>query len=118
MELIVIAVVILMVVSNWKLFVKMGEPGWKVLIPLYSTYVLYNRVWSAGVGLAVIASAIVSYFFAPAALVTLVLAAICMHKMSKAFGKGAGTTVGLILLPFVFQPMLAFGDAQYQGPAL
>jgi hypothetical protein len=40
-----------------------------------------------------------------------------MHLLSKSFGKEAGFTVGLILLGFVFYPILAFGDAEYQGPA-
>ena len=34
-------------------------------------------------------------------------------RMSKFFGKGDGFTVGLILLGFIFIPILAFGDAQY-----
>jgi hypothetical protein len=35
--------------------------------------------------------------------------------LAESFGKGAGYAVGMILLPFIFYPMLAFGDAQYQG---
>jgi hypothetical protein len=30
------------------------------------------------------------------------------------FGKGPGFAVGMILLPFIFYPMLGFGDARYQ----
>jgi hypothetical protein len=30
---------------------------------------------------------------------------------------GAGTTVGLIFLPFIVAIILGFGDAEYQGPA-
>ena len=37
--------------------------------------------------------------------------------MAKAFGRGAGTGIGLWLVPFVFAPILGFGDAQYVGPA-
>ena len=37
--------------------------------------------------------------------------------MAKSFGRGGGTGIGLWLLPFVFAPMLGFGDAQYVGPA-
>ena len=35
--------------------------------------------------------------------------------LTKAFGKGVGFAVGLILLPFIFMPVLGFGDAQYVG---
>lgn len=34
--------------------------------------------------------------------------------MARVFGKSQAFGVGLILLPFVFYPMLAWGDAQYQ----
>ena len=36
-------------------------------------------------------------------------------KLAKAFGKGGGFAVGLIFLPYVFQPILAFSDAAYLG---
>jgi hypothetical protein len=36
--------------------------------------------------------------------------------LSKSFGKEEGFTVGLILLGFVFFPILGFGDARYLGP--
>jgi Family of unknown function (DUF5684) len=32
------------------------------------------------------------------------------------YGKGAGFTVGLIFLPFIFIPILGYGRAVYQGP--
>jgi len=34
-------------------------------------------------------------------------------KLSKAFGRGFGTTLGLIFLPNIFQLILAFGSAKY-----
>ena len=37
--------------------------------------------------------------------------------LAKSFGKGAGFGIGLILLSFIFFPILGFGSAQYQGPA-
>jgi len=36
--------------------------------------------------------------------------------LSKSFGKTEGFTAGLVLLPFIFFPILAFGDARYLGP--
>jgi hypothetical protein len=34
-------------------------------------------------------------------------------NVAKAYGKGAGTGLGLIILPFIFFPILGFGSAQY-----
>ena len=41
---------------------------------------------------------------------------ILLNELSKLFGKGVGYTVGIIFLPFIFLPMLAFGSAEYRGP--
>ena len=40
-----------------------------------------------------------------------------MVDLAKSFGKGGGFAAGLILLGFIFFPILAFGSSQYQGPA-
>jgi hypothetical protein len=39
-----------------------------------------------------------------------------VNELSKSFGKGAGFTVGMLFLPIIFYPILAFGSAQYVGP--
>lgn len=40
-----LAVLVLTIASWWVLYMKMGEPGWKVLIPFYGEYTLFKRVW-------------------------------------------------------------------------
>ena len=37
-------------------------------------------------------------------------------RMAKAYGKGTGFAIGLILLPNLFQLILAFGSSEYVGP--
>ena len=37
-----------------------------------------------------------------------------MHGISKSFGHGTGFTVGLVLLPFIFQLVLGFGSSEYR----
>ena len=32
----------------WRVFVKMGEPGWKALIPVYNLYVLAEHMFGKG----------------------------------------------------------------------
>ena len=36
---------VLSIAGTWKIFQKLGEPGWKCLIPFYSQYTLYKHVW-------------------------------------------------------------------------
>ncbi len=103
--LIWLAVALLMLVAAWKVFAKAGEPGWAAIVPIYNLVVLLKIVdkplwWF-------ILFLIPFVNFVAAILVTLALA--------DKFGKGAGFAVGMIVLPFVFYPILGFGDARYRG---
>ena len=46
-------------------------------------------------------------------IVNFIVLLIVVHEISKRFGRGIGTTIGLVCLPFVFWPILGFGSAQY-----
>jgi hypothetical protein len=100
------AILIVMVIAMWKLFSKAGQPGWAAIIPIYNVYVLLKVAGKPGWWLIL--------FLIP--VVSLVIAIITLHGVSTSFGKGAGFTVGLVLLPIVFFPMLAFGRATYTPP--
>ncbi|MDC0268494.1 DUF5684 domain-containing protein, partial [Akkermansiaceae bacterium] len=99
------AVIILVIASIWKIFTKAGKPGWASIIPIYNVIVLLEiigkPVWW------------IVLFLIP--FVNIIISIIATNEVSKSFGRGAGTTVGLIFLPFIFYPVLAFGSAQYQG---
>ena len=49
--------------------------------------------------------------------VNIIFAIWMTNLLSKSFGQNEGFTVGLILLPIIFYPILAFGSAKYGGPA-
>lgn len=98
-----LAFIVFMVAAQWKIYTKAGKPGWACIIPFYSTIVLLEIVkkptwWFV-------------MFLIP--FVNLYFAIVTINELAKAFGKSSGFTVGLILLPFVFFPILGFGDAQY-----
>ena len=58
-------------------------------------------------------------FVTIAALIFQIIAGIVQcAKLSKAFKRGLGTTLGLIFLPNIFQLILAFGSAKYDKKAL
>lgn len=103
-----LAVLVLMFVSFWKIFVKAGKPGWAGIIPIYNYFVMLEVVGRPVWWLLL--------FFIP--IVGLVTWTIVVNDLAKSFGKSTGYTVGLILLPFVFWPMLAFGSAKYGGPSV
>ncbi|HBY58981.1 MAG TPA: signal peptidase I [Solibacterales bacterium] len=97
---------IFMIACVWKVFSKAGEPGWAAIVPIYNTIVLLKitgkPLWW------------ILLFLIP--LVNLVMVFLVYTSLAKAFGKGTGFGVGLLLLSFIFFPILAFGDARYVGP--
>jgi hypothetical protein len=101
-----LALVVLVVAGMWKAFVKAGQPGWAVLIPIYNMYVLLKAAGKPGWWLLLMLIPIVGVVFAIIAVVA----------FAGRFGKGGGFAVGLIFLPFIFYPILGFGDAQYSPP--
>lgn len=105
--LIYIALIVVVVAGMWKMFVKAGQPGWGALIPIYNIYLLCQIVGRPGWWTLL--------FFVP--FVGIVIAIIVCIDLAKSFGRGTGTAIGLILVGFVFIPILGFGQAEYQGPA-
>jgi hypothetical protein len=104
-RLIPFAVFVLMIVSAWKVFEKAGKPGWACLIPIYNLIVMLeivDRPWWW-------------LFLLLIPLVNLVFAVILCIDLAKAFDQGAAFGIGLLLLGFIFYPILAFGDASYVG---
>ncbi len=99
------AVIILMIAAIWKVFSKAGQPGWASIIPIYNIYVLCKVAGRPGWW--------VLLMFIP--LVNFIIIIILCIDLAKSFGKGAGFGIGLLLLPFIFYPVLGFGSAQYQG---
>ncbi len=104
--IIYLGIIILIIASFWKVFAKAGKPGWAAIVPIYNIVVILEiigrPIWW------------IVLFFIP--IVSLVVAILIAIDVAKAFGKGAGFGIGLAFLPFIFYPMLAFGDASYQGP--
>jgi len=101
-----LAIMILMIASLWTIFSKAGKPGWACIVPIYNLIVLLQIVGKPWWWLLLMLIPIVN----------IVILILVYHKLSLSFGKGAGFTVGLILLSVIFLPMLAFGGAKYVGP--
>ncbi len=101
-----LAVMVLMLASMWKIFTKAGKPGWGSIVPIYNLVLLLQiagkPVWW-----------ILLFFIPIANLVAMILVYV---GLAARFGKSGGYAVGLLLLPIVFFPMLAFGSATYGPP--
>ena len=96
---------VLSIVAMWRIFEKAGIAGWKSLIPLYSTYILYQITWGKGW----------KFLLLLIPIVNIVIGIKTSCKLSKAFGKSTGFTWGLVLLNTLFILILGFDKSEYQG---
>jgi hypothetical protein len=106
--LIYLAVLAVVIAGFWKVFTKAGKPGWACIVPFYNLIVMLEIVGRPIWWLVL--------FLIP--FVNFVIAIIVSIDMAKAFGKGTGFGIGLAFLPFIFYPILGFGNARYHGPAV
>ena len=100
-------IILVFVVSLWRIFSKAGRPGWAAIIPIYNLYVLVKVCGRPGWWPLLL--------FIP--LVNLIFAVILALDLAKAFGQHWAFGIGLLLLGIIFYPILAFGDFKYVGKA-
>lgn len=102
-----LAIGLIYIIAEWKVYTKAGKPGWATLIPIYNVIVLLEIVGKPWYWILLL--------LIPG--VNLVLGIWLTHQLSKSFGHGVGFTLGLIFLNFIFILILGFGDSKYVGPA-
>lgn len=99
-------ILILMIVSMWKIFEKAGKPGWAAIVPIYNIIVLLEVVNKPIWWIILLLIPIVNF----------IIVIILIHRLSLSFGQGVGFTILLLLVGIIGFPMLAFGDYKYVGP--
>ena len=121
-----IALLVLVLIATWKIFVKAGEKGWKSLIPFYSVYI---QCRIAGISK-------IFWIDLPVMILLLVLNWTGRNEMgvykvlyysnfalqtlsygylARAFGKKVKFCIAAAFLPVIFLPILGFGSAKYVG---
>jgi len=105
MSIIWLIVAVFMLIAMWKVYTKAGRAGWGCIIPIYNVYLMMKIAGKPGWWLILM--------FVP--IVNIIIGIIATIGIANNFGKGGGFAVGLILLPIIFYPMIAWGDAAYVG---
>ncbi len=98
-----LGIAVLYLGAFWQVFTKAGEPGWAILVPFYNIYVLLKISGKPGWWMILM--------FIP--IVNIVISILTYVGLAEGFGKGVGFTLGLILFPFIFIPILGFGSSTY-----
>ncbi len=137
----VLFVSILSLVAYVKIYMKMGEPWWTAIIPIYSGYVLASKIKALReFWLTVAVTAVFLLFFTltfamamtardrytgTSALlmmglllliyivVQLIINYLFYYKLAKAFGQNHAFAIGLVFLRPIFSMLLAFGSYDY-----
>lgn len=93
----------LILVAGWKMYTKAAQPGWVSIIPFLNVFgllkIVHRPLWWFVL------------FLIP--FVNVVMLVIVMNDLSKAFGRGLGTTLLLIFLTPIGYLILGFGDDRY-----
>lgn len=133
-----LVVAILAVAGTWRIFIKIGEEGWKCIVPFFNEYIAFRAVWNTRsfwkmIGASIAAGVcigVTQVLFETGhdtinigvSILSLVLLIMSLayqirfcNKMAKAFGKGTGMTLLLIFIPFVATAILGFGPARYRS---
>jgi hypothetical protein len=114
----------------WRVFDKAGYPGWAAIVPIYNGLVLLRitgypdwlLIFQLLPGIVDVFARIapaLGLFWTGLALVGglggLVVWILICFELARRFDQGAGFAIGLILLGFIFFPILGYGSAEYQG---
>lgn len=102
-----LAVAVISYAGLWKMFVKAGKPGWAAIIPIYNYIVMIE----------IVGKPVIWILWLLIPCVNIVFGIWLINLLSKSFGKSEGYTIGMLILPFIFFPLLGFGDAKYVGPS-
>ena len=90
-------------ISLWKLFSKVGKPGWHSIVPILNIYDLFEISGMAGWLFIVI--------FVP--IIGIIINIMCYINLAHRFGKSDGFGLFTFFFPFVGIPMLAFSNLPY-----
>lgn len=129
---IIAIVTILGIIANWKIFKKAGEKGWKSIIPIYNSYILFKiagRSFWTWFGLVIAQSVTENIAINTQGGVSMVMSIIgfalsiwiivevvrMLDGLSKNFGHTSAFTVGLFFLSTIFMLILAFDGSEYIG---
>lgn len=96
---------VFVLVCMWIIFRKADKPGWAAIVPFYNLYVLFEITWGSGM----------RFLLLLIPIYNIILSIQTQVRLAKAFGKSGGFAAGLIFLPYIFIPLLAFGGTAYQG---
>ncbi len=132
LNLLLLTYYIIYMIAEIRILEKEGEKGWKALIPIYNFYVTYRIEgvfvpWFYFAASCTILEFIedilkicsvhmpvwLEIIFAAANLLMLITESVFSVHLGRSFGKSTAFKAGLVILPQIFYPILAFGKSKF-----
>lgn len=108
----ILSMLLLSLVCNWKIFKKAGVEGWKSLVPIYNSIILVQITETSSLALFLMFTPIIN------CIGIFIANYMIAMNLAKKFNKSSTFGLGLFFIPFIFQLILAFGDAKYEQGTL
>lgn len=96
---------VLSCIASWMLFKKMGRQGWEGIVPFYNNYVLCEVLYGNGWKFLLMMVPVYNIYF----IIKLNI------DWAHGFHKSTGFAVGMLLLPYIFQLIMALDSKIYFG---
>ena len=96
---------VVMIVSNWKIFVKAGKPGWAILVPIYNIIVMLD----------IVQKPIWWIFLLLIPFVNIVIVILILYNFVLKFGKPGWHVILALLFGWAYFPYIAFSSASYRS---
>ena len=124
-----LAFAIFLIICNWKILEKAGEPGWKAIIPFYNIYTLCDVSMTKPTSIVIFVVYMVAYALIPLTLIPYLGVVIsilisplmyaCMGIMNFCLPKAFGKDIAICILSIFFAPIvraiIAFSKEPYAG---
>lgn len=124
--------ILLPFIAAWKLFKKVGIPGWKSLIPVYNEYLIFKISGMSGLCIVPLYASVIldAYYTVTEAympdymriliwtisVILLIINIIKAYKLPKAFGRGIIYMIGMFFFREIFEIILGMDKSKYVGP--
>jgi hypothetical protein len=106
-----LALSLFMIITFWRIFEKAHAPGWGILVPFYNFYLFLKIAGLSGWWmLGIFVSVFIPFI---GMIIPLVSALLISLGIARGFGKSVPFALGLLFLPLIFYPILAYSKAEY-----
>jgi hypothetical protein len=95
---------VLLMVGGNKIFKKANQKELTIYYPILNLFTMLD-VTETSIFLGIL-------FFVPG--INVIAISIMLYRLGMVFNKGTAFNIGLVLLPFIFYPLLAFSNANYK----